>query len=144
MNGPWNLSLDGAMREWLANRFASELLTPSPWFLPDSVDLDFDLEALKRRYQTASYEVIASRTLDVRFTRHRDDIRQRYTEPSHGQSSRDRPAALLDLNDRVVRKVPHRRGSRPAIRVRRGKNLACQMKESWKREIMRTEPVVWE
>ncbi len=58
------LFLDGAVREWLANCFATHLLTPREWFLSDCQSLDFDLWELKHRYETASHEVIALRTLE--------------------------------------------------------------------------------
>ncbi|GIW81138.1 MAG: hypothetical protein KatS3mg105_2945 [Gemmatales bacterium] len=52
------------MGESLANLFADHLLLPTRWFLADSRELRFDLFALKRRYRTASHEVIAWRWLD--------------------------------------------------------------------------------
>ncbi len=58
------LVLDGAVREWLANCFATHLLTPREWFLADCRFLDFDLWDLKQHYLTASHEVIALRTLE--------------------------------------------------------------------------------
>jgi hypothetical protein len=58
------LVLDGAVREWLANCFATHLLTPREWFLADCRLLDFDLWDLKQHYLTASHEVIALRTLE--------------------------------------------------------------------------------
>jgi hypothetical protein len=58
------LVLDGAVREWLSNCFATHLLTPRDWFLADCQRMEFDLLALKQRYVTASHEVIALRTLE--------------------------------------------------------------------------------
>lgn len=51
--------------ESLANLFAHRLLAPSRWFAEDSAANDYDLLALKRRYHTASHEVIAWRWLDL-------------------------------------------------------------------------------
>lgn len=51
--------------ESLANLFAYRLLVPSCWFTTDARDADFDLLALKRRYGTASHEVLAWRFLDL-------------------------------------------------------------------------------
>lgn len=51
--------------ESLANLFAYRLLVPSRWFASDAADCDFDLLELKRRYRTASHEVIAWRMLDL-------------------------------------------------------------------------------
>jgi Zn-dependent peptidase ImmA (M78 family) len=53
------------MGESLANHFAYRLLVPSCWFAADAPDYDYDLLELKRRYHTASHEVIAWRLLDL-------------------------------------------------------------------------------
>ena len=52
-------------RESLANLFAYRLLVPSCWFGDDARLCDYDLLELKRRYATASHEVIAWRMLDL-------------------------------------------------------------------------------
>jgi hypothetical protein len=57
--------VDGAFRECWSNAFASALLLPRRWFLPDGRNLDWDLLALKARYPTASHELIARRMLDM-------------------------------------------------------------------------------
>ncbi len=49
-----------------SNLMAVSLLLPRNWFHKDAEALDFDLAALKRRYSTASHEVIAYRMLDVK------------------------------------------------------------------------------
>jgi Zn-dependent peptidase ImmA (M78 family) len=51
--------------ESLANRFASRFLVPQCWFADDARDFHHDLLALKRRYRTASHEIIALRMLDL-------------------------------------------------------------------------------
>jgi predicted transcriptional regulator len=51
--------------ESLANLFAHRLLVPSRWFAEDAPDSGFDLLDLKKRYRTASHEVIAWRFLDL-------------------------------------------------------------------------------
>lgn len=53
------------LREETANRFANVLLAPGEWFYADCMELEFDLLALKDRYRTASYEVLAMRMLDL-------------------------------------------------------------------------------
>ncbi|MCA9239074.1 MAG: ImmA/IrrE family metallo-endopeptidase [Planctomycetales bacterium] len=55
----------GAAREQLANRFANCLLLPGRWFLPAALACDWDLAALKRRFATASHELIARRFLEL-------------------------------------------------------------------------------
>lgn len=53
-----------AWRETVANWLASRLLLPTPWFGECARDHDWDLPALKRRFTTASHELIARRMLD--------------------------------------------------------------------------------
>jgi Zn-dependent peptidase ImmA (M78 family) len=53
------------MGESLANLFAYRLLVPGCWFAVDAPTLDYDVLELKRRYHTASHEVIAWRLLDL-------------------------------------------------------------------------------
>src|SRR6516162_9326048 len=51
--------------ESLANLFAHRLLTPTEWFADDARQLKYEIPQLKRRYATASHEVIAKRLLDL-------------------------------------------------------------------------------
>ncbi len=51
--------------ESLANLFAFRLLVPTCWFAEDARLLEYQLPELKRRYATASHEVIAWRMLDL-------------------------------------------------------------------------------
>jgi Zn-dependent peptidase ImmA (M78 family) len=51
-------------REVVANHLAGRLLLPSVWLSDDGPACDWDLLALKRRYTTASHELIARRMLD--------------------------------------------------------------------------------
>jgi Zn-dependent peptidase ImmA (M78 family) len=51
--------------ESLANLFAYHLLVPSRWFRQDAPNCNYDLLELKRRYSTASHEVIAWHFLDL-------------------------------------------------------------------------------
>ena len=53
------------VREQIASQIASRLLLPRGWFFADAVLLDGDLFALKKRYSTASHELIAWRLLDL-------------------------------------------------------------------------------
>jgi hypothetical protein len=52
------------MREQVANALASHLLLPSRWFRAFGVRAEWDLLRLKRRFSTASHELIARRMLD--------------------------------------------------------------------------------
>jgi Zn-dependent peptidase ImmA (M78 family) len=51
--------------ESLANLLAYHLLVPQRWFADDAPHLDYNLLELKKRYKTASHEVIAWRFLDL-------------------------------------------------------------------------------
>jgi uncharacterized protein DUF955 len=51
--------------ESLANLFAYRLLVPTRFFAGDARALDYDLLQLKKKYATASHEVIAWRFLDL-------------------------------------------------------------------------------
>jgi Zn-dependent peptidase ImmA (M78 family) len=51
-------------REVVANHLAGRLLLPNAWLADDGPACDWDLLALKRRYATASHELIARRMLD--------------------------------------------------------------------------------
>jgi Zn-dependent peptidase ImmA (M78 family) len=51
-------------REAVANALAGRILLPTPWFLHDARQADWDLLALKRRYPSASHELIARRMLE--------------------------------------------------------------------------------
>jgi hypothetical protein len=52
------------LREEVANQLASRLLLPTKWFAADARACDWDLLALKCRYNTASHELIGRRMLD--------------------------------------------------------------------------------
>lgn len=52
-------------REQIASQIASRLLLPRGWFFTDAQLLDGDLFELKKRYSTASHELIAWRLLDL-------------------------------------------------------------------------------
>jgi Zn-dependent peptidase ImmA (M78 family) len=51
--------------ESLANLFAHRLLVPTTWYADDAPAFDYDLAKLKKRYHTASHEVLALRMLDL-------------------------------------------------------------------------------
>lgn len=51
--------------ESLANLLAYHLLVPNRWFADDAPQVDYNLLELKKRYPTASHEVLALRFLDL-------------------------------------------------------------------------------
>lgn len=58
-------AMDPRMREHAANLAASRILLPSEWFREDAARFSGDLFELKRRYESASHELIAFRLLDL-------------------------------------------------------------------------------
>ena len=50
--------LPGRLKEQIANEMASRLLLPKRWFFPAVEELDGDVMALKRRFATASHELV--------------------------------------------------------------------------------------
>jgi hypothetical protein len=52
------------LREEVANRLAGRLLAPTGWLLADGRATGWDLLALRRRYATASHELLARRMLE--------------------------------------------------------------------------------
>lgn len=61
---PAHLAPDDA-RERVANHLAGCLLLPREWFVADGQRFAWDIGALKRRYATASHELIARRMLEL-------------------------------------------------------------------------------
>jgi hypothetical protein len=128
-----------ARREQIANEFAARLLLPADWFLADAEELDSDVPALKRRYATASHELILMGLLRLpglamvsvfdqgRLTRRR----------GNGQLP---PPRLLPIEREVWTRV-HQHGEAcelwtPEVRVQ-----GWPVHEpGWKRELLRTTP----
>ncbi len=48
----------------MANQLAVRVLLPRDWFFRDAIACGWDVPALKRRYATASHELLARRMLD--------------------------------------------------------------------------------
>jgi len=132
----------GNAREQVANHLAGRLLMPSGWFNADAVRCEWDLIALKRRYNTASHELIARRMLECRppvvisiFDHDRVSFRR-------GNMPGRVPSPLpveLECWSHV------RRHCRP-WRTRRSPCLVCGWpvhEKGWKREILRMEVAGW-
>lgn len=125
-------------REDVANALAGHLLLPTRWLAPDAADCRWDLLELKRRYRTASHELIARRMLEFE------------------------PPAIITVCDKgrvTWRRSPlYARPPRPSPEERRCWHLAHETGEAqrgcwrgleirawpvhepdWKREILRTE-----
>jgi len=125
-------------RETVANRLAGRLLLPIAWFAPDAAACGWDLLALKRRYRTASHELIARRMLELsvpviisifdqgRLTLRRANVPGRVPLPSEAE--------------RRCWSVVHRENHPEQISEGARLIQAWPVHEpEWKREILRTE-----
>jgi len=130
-----------AFREQAANRFASRLLLPEAWFFPTAAECDWDLVELKRRFATASHELIARRMLD------RPEPPVIVTILDHGRitfrcgNTGGRTPPLSPL-ERECQRSAHRTGE--PCRGDAPDHIATAWpihEPGWPREILRTEPV---
>lgn len=127
-------------RERTANALANRLLLPSSWFVRDGRACRWDLAALKGRYVTASYELIARRMLEA-------DAPAIVTIVDHGRVSFRRSnlggrVPGLSATEQDVWSRAHTTG---VIHRRNDAHYRVRVwpihEPDWKREIMRTEPV---
>ncbi|HEX2476238.1 MAG TPA: ImmA/IrrE family metallo-endopeptidase [Lacipirellulaceae bacterium] len=135
-----------ATREVVANRFASALLLPRRWFASDGRDLDWDLIALKDRYDTASHELIARRMLEMRLPIVITicDLGRVHWRKSNVSA---RPPAMLP-EEKAVWQEAHQTGLPAWERL----DAECGLESvhcwpihepDWKREILRSEVAEW-
>jgi hypothetical protein len=135
-----------ATREVVANRFASALLLPRRWFASDGGDFDWDLIALKDRYDTASHELIARRMLEMRppIVITICDLGRVHWRKSNVSA---RPPAMLPEEKAVWQEV-HETGLAAWERL----DAECGLQSvhcwpihepDWKREILRSEVTEW-
>ncbi len=123
---------DGA-RERLANLFATRLLLPTSEFEQAVADRGRDLPGLKRRFDTASHELVARRLLDLAApctVTVFDNGRLTLRRSNRGRSS------LQPAERRVLQRV---RETREAVRERvLGGELACWpvVEPGWQRELL--------
>lgn len=104
----------GVTREALANKFASRMLLPSRWFVPDATRCAGDLLTLKEIYRTASHESIAWRLLDL-----------------------DQPT-IITICDQG--KVTARKGNEAAV----SRVLDPRERHLWRQSHEKNRPVQWE
>jgi IrrE N-terminal-like domain len=135
-----------ASREVVANRFAGTLLLPRRWFASDGRDFDWDLPALKERYDTASHELIARRMLDMRqpIVITVCDLGRVHWRRSNVSA---RPPGMLP-QERAVWQEAHETGLTAWERLdaESGLESVCCWpvhEEGWKREILRSEVAEW-
>ena len=133
-------------REFVANRLASALLLPRRWFAADGREYEWDLFALKERYETASHELIARRMLEMRpaiviTVCDRGRVTWRRSNVS------GRPPAML-AEEKAVWREAHQTGlpSWDRLDAETGlESVHCWPvhEPDWKREILRSEIADW-
>lgn len=125
-------------RETVANQLAGRLLLPRAWFAADARDVGWDLFELKRRYSTASHELIARRMLDFEpsiiitvFDHGRRTVRQ-------GNLPR-RPPPLVPC-ELAAWRAAHEQSRQTIEELPTCRVQAWPVHEpDWKREILRTQ-----
>lgn len=134
-----DIEISPRLREDVANRLASHLLLPSPWFFDDAVRLQADLLKLKSVYRTASHELIALRLLD----RSEPTIITIFDQGALTRRESNGPGRPPRLHpvERDCRNEVHRTG-RPVEMHEHGLHVqGWPVHElTWQREILRTTP----
>jgi hypothetical protein len=133
-------------RERVANRFASALLLPRRWFASDGADFDWDLFALKDRYDSASHELIARRMLEMRSAVVITICDQGRVHWRRSNVSARPPAMLRE--ERAIWQETHQTGLPAWERLDAETGLErvhCWPvhEPDWKREILRSEVAEW-
>jgi hypothetical protein len=135
-----------ASREIVANRFAGALLLPRRWFAADGRDFNWDLFALKERYETASHELIARRMLELRppIVITICDLGRVHWRKSNVSA---RPPAMLP-EEVAAWKEAHQTGLPAWERLDAETGLESVQcwpvhEPDWKREILRSEVAEW-
>lgn len=125
-------------REAVANQLAGRLLVPTVWYREDALEFDWNLTRLKKRYATASHELLARRMLDLPppvIVTIVDDG-QLYFRRSNVPGR----VPPLTATEKTCRRDAHRQGRTVAARCGAARVQAWPIHEpGWKREILRTE-----
>jgi hypothetical protein len=143
------VSLDEALptaRERVANRLASALLLPRRWFAADGAEFEWDLFALKERYDTASHELIARRMLEMRPSIVITICDQSRVHWRRGNTT-SRPPVLLP-EEKAIWQESHVTGLPASARLDAESGLEAVQcwpihEPDWKREILRSEIAEW-
>lgn len=124
--------------ESLANLFAHRLLVPSRWFAGDAAEREYDLLALKRRYRTASHEVLAWRFLDLPEPCIVTVIDKGVVSRRRGNDGADAGERLASPEVRCQQRV-HETGRASVVQAEGVRVQGWPVhREDWKREILRT------
>lgn len=125
-------------REQTVNALANRLLLPTRWFRADGFECRWDLAALKRRYLSASYELVARRMLEMDAPAIVTMLDQAQLRFRNGNSG-GRVPPLMDGEKRLWH-TAHCTGQVQECRDPRFWIRVWPIHEGpWKREILRTE-----
>lgn len=126
------------MGESLNTLFCSRLLVPFMWFRDDAKALDYSLPDLKKKYSTASNEVIALRMLDLPFPTIITVVDNEEISRRKSNGPKFKETELEDIEQRCQNRV---RQTGEANTINEG-HWTVQgwplHKPDWKREILRT------
>lgn len=130
------------MREDLANRIASRLLVPNPWFREVATDTDFDLIEMKQAFPFASHQVISWRMLDFETPTVITifDNGQRSSRKSNFSGRHEIQPLEVAAWEKCRRWAEHVDMSRGSLRVQ----VWPIHEADWQREILRTTVLDWE
>ena len=125
-------------RETVANQLAGRILLPAEPFAAEAGRCQWDLLSLKRRWSTASHELIARRMLDFEpwiVITVFDNGRQTFRGANRYRRKPPLEPAEIRCRDRVAESGSPQTVAAPAFRVQ-----GWPINEAaWKREILRTE-----
>ena len=122
----------------LLTLFSSRLLVPTQWFAADAATEDYNLLKLKKRYRTASHEVIALRFLDLPIPTvvtviDNDEIHRRKTNGPRIK------AKELESPEEKCRNFVNKHGKAKIVREGAWTVQGWPIHQSdWKREILRS------
>ncbi|MCA9028402.1 MAG: ImmA/IrrE family metallo-endopeptidase [Planctomycetaceae bacterium] len=130
------------MREDLANRIASRLLVPNPWFHEVAVESDFDLFELKQAFSFASHQVISWRMLDAETPTIITifDNGQRYSRKANFSGWQEMQKLEKSSWEQCRRRAETVDVSHGSVRVQ----VWPIHEPDWRREIVRTTLLDWE
>ena len=132
--------------EWVANQLANRILLPTRWLGSAGTACGWDLFSLKRRFASASHELIVRRMPRVRTADRGQHLRPRRNFVPSGQP--ERPSRADSLGTRLLAHRSRKWRGSPALGRRLyGVRGWPVHEEGWKRELLRLdlleEPEMW-
>ena len=123
-------------RESVANLLSARLLIPTTWFANDAAQCSWDLPTLKKRYDTASHELIARRMLDFAEPILITVFDQGQVTFRRGNTLRKSPPLCLD--EVSAQRRAHETGKAVVQHGEVAVHAWAIHEAQWKREILRT------